>query len=710
MKKLILFAWVLVGFIGILQGQIVKPVKWSFSSEKIDDNNYNLVFTALIDKPWHIYGTAIPEGGPIPLTVSFEDNTAVEFIGSLRQTTHPEIMDDPVFGMKVELHSIKAVFKQQVRKKNMTDSISVKGNVNYMTCNDSQCILNDNDFSFTLPGKTKKNQAIAVNAADYKPVTDNIKADSDTMSQVNIQGAFNSSQQSTEAEKSTVSLLGTFLVSLLAGLGGLLTPCVYPMIPMTVTYFMRGKKSKGRAIAEALVFGISIVFIYTLIGILVAIFKNPNAVNTFITHWATNLVFFMIFIALAASFFGMFELVLPGKLANKVDQQADRGGFPGAFFMALAMAILSFSCTGPIIASLLIAAAQGQVIEPVIGMLGFSIAFALPFTLFAVFPSWLQRLPKSGGWLNAVKVFFAFIMLAFALYFLSKIDQAYHLNILSREIYLVIWIVLFTLLGIYLLGKIKFVHDSDVLHIGVPRLFFIITVFSFALYLFTGLLGNDMRAISTLLPPKKALSRAANLAASDFASPGSIQTANQNPLGLCGIPEYADYLSLPQGLQGYFDYTEALACALQQNKPLLVDFVGHTCSNCKKMYEKVWSNPEVLEILGKDFIIVALYTDDKTKLPEKEWITSAFDGKLKTTLGKKNQDFQISRFNSNALPMYAIVDGNGKELTPIRYTYSLDIQKFIDWLKEGKKALGSGSSSNSGSSSGSSSSRIKGNQ
>jgi thiol:disulfide interchange protein DsbD len=481
-------------------------------------------------------------------------------------------------------------------------------------------------------------------------------------------------------------LLGTFLVSLLAGLGGLLTPCVYPMIPLTVAYFLRGKKSKGRTIAEALVFGISIILIYTLIGVLVAVFKNPNAVNAFITHWITNLVFALIFIALAASFFGLFELVLPGGLSEKVDRQADRGGFVGAFFMALAMAILSFSCTGPIVASLLITAAQGEVLEPVVGMLGFSLAFALPFSLFAIFPSWLQSLPKSGGWLNSVKVFFAFVMLAFSMYFLSKVDQAYHLNILSREVFLIIWIVLFSLLGLYLLGKIKFAHDSDVQHMGVVRLLFVIAAFSFALYLFTGLLGNDLKGISALIPPGKE-KPVVQEGQPGYPSSQSATGIAQNTTELCGIPAYSDFLSLPHGIQGYFEYEEAIACAREKNKPLLIDFVGHTCSNCKKMYEQVWSDPRVLEILKNDYIVVALYTDDKTKLPEKEWIVSSYDGKTKNTIGKRNQDLQITQFNSNALPLYVIVDGHGKELTATRYAYNSDVQKFIRWLEEGLEAL-----------------------
>ena len=421
------------------------------------------------------------------------------------------------------------------------------------------------------------------------------------------------------------------------------------------------------------------MLLYTLIGVLVAIFKNPNAVNNFTTHWLTNLIFFSVFITLAASFFGAFEIMLPSGLANKVDQQADKGGYIGAFFMALAMAILSFSCTGPIVASLLIKASQGDVLEPVIGMAGFSLVFALPFTLFAIFPSWLQGLPKSGGWLNSVKVVFAFIMLAFSLYFLAKIDQSYHLGLLNRNIFISIWIVNFVMMGFYLLGRLKFVHDSELPYIGVPRLLFALASFSFGLYLFTGLFGNELKGLSSIIPPpgKETAINTSPSASAAIAAPLQGETAAT----LCSTPKYADFLSLPHALQGYFDYDEALACAREKGKPVLVDFVGHTCSNCKKMYAEVWSDPRVLKLLDEKFIVVALYTDDKTKLPESEWITSTVDGKVKNTMGRKNQDLQIARFGSNALPLYAIVDGNGNNLSDTYYTYDPDVEKFIRWLE-----------------------------
>ena len=339
--------------------------------------------------------------------------------------------------------------------------------------------------------------------------------------------------------------------------------------------------------------------------------------------------------------------------------------------MALAMAILSFSCTGPIVAGLLIKASQGQVLEPVIGMAGFSLIFALPFTLFAIFPSWLKKLPKSGAWLNSIKIFFAFIMLAFSIYFLSKIDQSYHLNILTRPVYLSLWIVIFALMGLYFLGKIRFEHDNESSGLKFPGLVLSIASFSFALVLFTGLFGADLKGLSTMLPPP-------------VKSTLVTSSLPDKPSGsLCGIPKYSEILDFPNGLQGYFDYDEAIACAKKQNKPVLIDFGGNTCSNCKKMYSEVWSDPRVMELLSTRFILADLLTDERTMLPENEWYKNPSNGKLIKTLGKKNQDLQISQFSSNALPLYIIINADGKELTAGRYTYDPDIEKFIRWLQEG---------------------------
>lgn len=630
-----------------VSGQIRNPVRWETHINRISTDTLELVFRASIESPWHMYGVNIPEGGPIATSVVFDSTGAFYSTGATSQMPEPEIIDDKIFNMQLELHSGDVVFSQKIVR--YTDeSFEVTGTVEYMTCSDMECVLGGYDFSFNLDGEG------------------NLVSDEALAGDV--------------SQPAARSVFNTLLLSLLAGLGGLLTPCVYPMIPLTVAYFMRGNQNRKKAVAGALTFGLSIILIYTLIGVLVAVFKNPNAVNNVTTHWAVNMIFFLIFIALSLSFFGMYEITLPSGLANRVDRQADRGGYAGAFFMALAMVILSFSCTGPIVASLLIKASSGEVIEPVIGMAGFSLVFALPFTLFAIFPSWLEKLPKSGSWLNSVKVFFAFIMLAFAFYFISKIDQVYHLNLLSRELFLSIWIVIFGTMGLYYLGIIRFAHDSPLPFLGVPRFMFSLASLAFAVYLVTGFSDNSLKALDTILPPVSTGNTAViTTGPPDNPAGGSVISAE------CANPLYADFLSLPHGLTGYFDYEQALACAAGQGKPVLVDFVGHTCSNCKKMYAEVWSDPRVLEKLKNDFIVVALYTDDKTKLPESEWVTSAVDGKVKNTIGKVNQDIQISRFDSNALPLYAIVDAEGKSLTNSFYTYNPEVQAFLDWLDEGSE-------------------------
>lgn len=500
MKRTVLIFLAALSHLSSTPAQVINPAKWTYSFREVDEKHVDLIFKATLTPPWHMYGLNIPENGPIPASIHFNNNKGFTIAGKTEQYPAPEIVDDKIFNMKLELHNKQVTFTQRIRKL-QTDSIIITGNLEYMTCSDMQCILGDADFTFRLKGIDKITATKSVaqpGAVDDAQAQEPASAVTDTVKEA----AASSSRSARAATSSSRSLLGVFLLAMLAGLGGLLTPCVYPMIPMTVSYFLRGSKTRAKAITEAFVFGLSIVFLYTLIGVLVAVFKNPNAVNNFTTHWITNLLFFIIFLILSASFFGMFEIILPSSLANKVDQQADKGGYLGAFFMALAMAILSFSCTGPIVASLLIKASQGQVIEPVIGMAGFSLVFALPFTLFAIFPSWLKGLPKSGGWLNAVKVFFAFIMLAFSLYFLSKIDQSYHLGLLSRGLFLSVWIVIFTMLGLYFLGKIRFAHDDEMTSLSFPRLLLSLVSISFALYLFTGLLGAELKGLSTILPPK----------------------------------------------------------------------------------------------------------------------------------------------------------------------------------------------------------------
>ncbi len=474
------------------------------------------------------------------------------------------------------------------------------------------------------------------------------------------------------------SLWGFFWLAFGLGLLALLTPCVFPMIPMTVSFFMQGSDNKARGFLRGLVFGISIVAIYTSLGVIVSISNvGPNAANALSTHWIPNLIFFALFVAFAFSFFGMYELVLPSRWVNKADSKVEKGGFGGAFFMALTTVLVSFSCTGPIVGALLVEAAGGLALKPILGMFGFALAFAIPFTLFAIFPSWLKGMPKSGGWLNAVKVVLGFIVLAFSMKFLLALDPAN--KILTRELYLAVWIVLFFMLGLYFLGKIKFSHDSDVPHVSVPRLLLSIASFTFVVYLFIGLFGYELKTIAPLLPPKSPNGLDLTQRAVYSGTPGEAVTDKEG----CTPVKYADMFHMPFGLKGFYDLEEGLACAEASGKPVLVDFKGHFCSNCKKMEAAVWSDPQVLHMLRNDFVIVALYTDDRTKLPESEWYTSDVDGKVKKTIGQQNIDLEISTFQTNTIPLYAIMDSKGKVVHQPSGT-DLNVQSFLGWLQEGR--------------------------
>jgi thiol:disulfide interchange protein DsbD len=478
-----------------------------------------------------------------------------------------------------------------------------------------------------------------------------------------------------------------FLIfSFLAGLAAILTPCVFPMIPLTVTFFMNSNKSRLQAKTQAFAYGLSIILIYTLIGTIVALTLGADFANWLSTYWLPNILFFIIFVVFAFSFFGAFEIVLPSRWINKSDRKADQGGIGGAFFMAFTLVLVSFSCTGPIVGAILVESAGGMVIKPVIGMLGFSLAFALPFTLYAVFPQWLVNLPKSGGWLNSVKVVLGFIELALGLKFLSIADQTYHWRILDRDIYIAFWIVIFTMMGFYLLGKMKFAHDSEVKHISVPRLMLALMTFTFVVYLIPGMFGAPLKAISGYLPPMTSHDFNLHKIIRDEVKMVTAATDTKdfkvNGNANCEKPKYADFLELPHGLNGYFDFDQGLACAKIQNKPVFIDFTGHGCVNCREMEANVWSDPRVLERLKNDFVITALYVDDKTVLPESEWITSTLDHKVKKSLGKKFANLQISRFGVNAQPYYVLLDTDQSILTKPT-ARDLNPEHFIEFLDKG---------------------------
>ena len=541
------------------------------------------------------------------------------------------------------------VFIQTIQLKD--PNYRIEGFYSYQVCSDvtGLCIPLEDDFSFVK--------------------TSNSSAASSIEDAVPTESIFDM-----RAANDPYTLISFMLIAFLAGLTALLTPCVFPMIPMTVTYFTGKNKSKATRIKNSLFYGLSIIGIHVLFGAIIAPFMGPEIANDLATGWFPNILFFIVFVFFALSFFGLFEITLPHRWVNKVDQMGDKGGLIGVFFMALTLVLVSFSCTGPIVGTILVESAGGLVLKPILGMLAFSTAFAIPFMLFALFPGWLGSLPKSGSWLNSVKVVLGFLELAFAFKFLSIADQAYHWGILDREIYLALWIAIFTLLSFYLLGTFRMPGDSEAKSTSVLGLILAIISFSFVFYLIPGLFGAPLKGMSGYLPP---------ISGQDFNISRSSQTMLKNNLsGLCEEPKYSDFLELPHGLSGYFDLTQAKECARATGKPIFIDFTGHGCVNCREMEARVWSDSRILKRLSENFIVVALYVDDKTSLPQNQWYESSYDGKTKKTIGKQNADLQITQFKNNAQPLYIIMNAEGRLLAdPI--AYNLDIPSFLSFLDLG---------------------------
>ena len=677
-----------------LSAQLHDPVKWQSTVENLTATGADLKFTATIEPGWSMYAIDIPEVTirPIPTSFTFETNPAFELVGDMEQVTKPEVKVDPHFNnLKIGKFHLLAVFRQKI-KILKPENFIVKGEVEYMCCNDVSCLPPkqiDLEIKINPPPAPVETKTETKPQTEPAPVIEKVEGNPLASAQTESAPAENIESETevaplpsptpsdiatTPATAGESSLWAFFLMAILAGLGGVLTPCVYPMIPMTVSFFMRDASKRAAGIVKGLIFGLSIILIYTSVGIIVALTKRADIINVLVAHWLTNLIFAGIFIAFALSFFGLFEITLPGSLANKIDREADKGGYISAFFMALALVVISFSCTGPFVGGILVASTQGLAIKPILGMFGFGLAFALPFTLLAFFPSMMKKLPKSGGWMNSVKIVFAFVMLAFTFYFLSYADKGLGWNIITRDVFLCIWIVLFALAGYYLLGKIRFSHDSEISHLGVARLFFATASFVFALYLFTGLLGAQLNAVAGLLPADK----------SNRLNVSSQTMLTQSPDHLCSVPKYSDRpgLSWPHGLKGYFDYDEAIACAKEKNKPVLMIFKGHACAKCREMEAIIWPDPEILRLMNDRFILLALYTDDTTPLPENEWITSTHDGKVKKTMGQKNADMEITCYRVNTFPYHAILNTNGETIGQTM-GYTSSVEEFKNWLMAG---------------------------
>ncbi|MEG2790078.1 MAG: cytochrome c biogenesis protein CcdA [Odoribacter sp.] len=663
-----LFTFLLTFIVGIVTvfAQVENPTKWSYSQKSLGNNEYELTLKTDLQPGWHIYSMYTPAGGPMATILAFEEaGKGIELLESATEN-EPKKAHDDVFGVDVWSFENEYIITQKVKITDLTLA-SLKGTLEFQVCREGQCVMFDEAFDIKIGEGTA------------------VKSDVETVP---------ATEQGAEQDDSLwIFFWGAFV----AGLAAVIMPCVFPMIPMTVSFFMHGDANKAKAKAKAIFFSLSIIAIYTALGLIISVLLGPDFINWLSTNWVPNVFFFIIFMIFAASFFGAFEIVLPSWIVNKSDAQADKGGYVGAFFMAFTLVLVSFSCTAPIVGTVLVEAARGSVLRPIIGMLGFSIAVALPFGFFAFFPSKLSNLPKSGGWLNAVKVVLGFIEVALGFKFLMVADQTYHWGLLDREVYIAIWVTIFTLQGLYLMGKLKFANDSDLPYIGVPRLAFIIATFAFVVYLIPGMFGAPLKALAGYFPPQETIdfdiNRIVRENVKEITKGGLSVSANEVANGqsaACEAPKYTEYLHLAHGLDGYFDYDQALKCAQAQNKPLFIDFTGHGCVNCREMEQSVWADPRVLEMLKKDFVVVALYVDDKTTLPENEWYVSEYDGKKKKTLGKKNADFQIKKFDSNAQPNYILLDSRGGNdqdlqqhvLAPAR-GHNLDKDAFVAFLKQG---------------------------
>jgi thiol:disulfide interchange protein len=668
--------------------QVLHPVKWTFSVSKTDvkvGDELELIFKAAIENEWHIYANDFdPDCGPMLTELFFPDVKNFQLVGKTMAIKSHEMFDS-IFGCKVKVFEQTGEFRQKIK---VTGSpLSIKGTIEGQVCKDT-CIPFDADFTFS---NFKIAGASASDSGNQQKAGDN--STSQASQQTTAIDSAGSLQQKAkqeftgenkgpqldpsiiegEPEEKNSSIAGYMLLAFILGLTSLITPCVFPMIPMTVTFFLKDDQSKQVGIRNAIIFGLSIIIIYTIAGTIFAFTFGADGLNALATHWAPNLLVFVLFIVFALSFLGLFEINAPYKLVNKADQAAEKGGLVGIFFMSATLVLVSFSCTIPIVGNVLVLSAGGEVLKPVLGMLAYSAAFAIPFTLFAIFPEWMKSMPKSGGWLNTVKVTLGLLELALAFKFLSIVDQTYHWGILDREVNIALWVVVFAVLGFYLLGKIRMPGDTPVEKVTVPRLIMAIATFTFVIYLVPGLWGAPLKALAGYLPP---------MYTHDFDLIS--MTKDDGATEVCEPPKYADFLHLPHGLTGYFDYDQALACARQQNKPLFIDFTGHGCVNCREMEANVWSDPAVLKRLREDFVVVALYVDDKTELPKSEWYTSTYDNKVKKSIGKQNADLQIRTLNNNAQPFYVLL-GKDEKVLAWPKAYDRSVENFINFLETGKK-------------------------
>ena len=686
MKKL--FSIFLLVFVTLaVQAQIHQPVKWKIKLEDSKTAEKEIVFTATSEKGWHLYDMNLPEGGPVSTSFTFETLKGAELIGQPVSSVKPTVVYDELFAMDLRWYPGTVSFTQKVK---ITDpkKFKIEGEVEFMACNDETCLPPDR-VSFTFDAKNTKltlpSDAPAIDKEDVtaiQPDTEQVAQEAETLTTPDPVAKTDNIISSpakianeltddaalwtpvidnlkafgdTTVTATDTSWLFIFFAGFLGGLIALLTPCVWPMIPMTVSFFLKRTKDRKKAIRDALTYGLSIIVIYLVMGLLITGIFGASALNDLSTNAIFNIIFFLLLVVFAISFFGAFEMVLPASWTTKLDSKADSTtGILSIFFMSFTLVLVSFSCTGPIIGTLLVqAASMGNAVGPAIGMFGFALALSIPFSLFAIFPNMLQSMPKSGGWLNSVKVVLGFLELALALKFLSVADLAYGWRLLDREVFIVLWIVIFVLLSFYLLGKIKFSHDSDVKYVSVPRLFMAIISFGFAVYMVPGLWGAPLKSISAFAPP---------LYTQDFSL-------------------YDDEVHA-----AFDDYESGMAYAKRVNKPVMIDFSGFGCVNCRKMEASVWTDPKVKQLLEKDYVLITLMVDDKTKLPHPIEIEEHGKVRKLKTIGDKWSYLQRSKFGANAQPFYILLNDEGKPLGP-SYAFNEDVSKYVQFLENGLKTF-----------------------
>lgn len=637
MKK-ILSIWMLVVASFAAHAQFYNPVSWEFSQKNLPQDEIELSFKATIEGDWYMYSQHIADEGPVPTTFTFFNAEGVEL---LTEVIEPEPIEefDPNFDMVLKYFKKEVTFRQRLKSVSDT-AFSLTGEVMFMTCDPMQCLPPEYvEFSFDLPATTQE-----------------VKATEDTPT------------------ASTKGMWGIFFIAFLSGFAALLTPCVFPMIPMTVSYFTKQSENKAKGVTNAIIYGISIIIIYVALGVGVSAVFGADALNNMATNVYFNIAFFLLLIVFAASFLGAFDLTLPSSWINKADKASDRGGLIGIFFMAFTLALVSFSCTGPIVGTLLVeAAAGGNYMGPIIGMLGFSLAIALPFALFAAFPGWLNSMPKSGGWLNSVKVVLGFLELALAFKFLSNADLVMQTHLLERELFIAIWIVIFALLTMYLLGFIKFAHDSDLKYVSVSRLFMAILTGMFTIYMIPGLWGAPLKIINAFPPPMHY-----------SESPYGVGYTQGGALSTEHHVDDSQHLG-PQGIMVFHDYDTGLAHAKKVGKPILLDFTGWACVNCRKMEEQVWSDSEVKRMLTEEVVLVSLYVDERTKLPEEDQYVTSIAGKKKKvrTIGDQWMVLQAERYKTNSQPYYVVMDHRESQLgVAANYQDYGKVDLFKNWLEE----------------------------